>query len=222
MVFLAGATMVGAPTCADNESSVYVRAMMHVPVDSCLVKPDPSSEVLARGTLDVSFRYEYSGFLLMANQLVRRGDPDRLRIETSKIEFYEADVSVFESSKDGPLLGEFRTPISGFADASTSGSAGLGLVYITMIDAALGQELANTIKPGQAKDVVVDVVVYGRTLGGIEVSSWDWYFPVLVCNGCLCNLAPCLSLSMDMAAENCRPGLDDMVDCRLGLSSCQP
>lgn len=231
LVFLAASSMVGASSCAANESSIYIRSMMASPPDTCQVTADPSALTLSSGSFDTQFGSSYSGWMLVANQLVRRGDADRLRTETSKVEFEKAVVRVIDPVKlggeedpydDSVLVGAagatFTTPVSGFADASTGTTPGLGLAQVLMIPNALGKAIAKT---GRA-NVVVDVVLHGRTLGGIDVETWHWYFPVVICgDGCLCDHTACVAGSMttDMAIANCHPGVDSPADCRLGLSA---
>jgi hypothetical protein len=210
MFFLATSAAVFAPACAANESSIYVRALMSTPTDTCLVEADPSGAQLSSGVLDVSFQSAlasgYSGALLVANQLVRRGDPDLLRTETSKLQIYGADITIRNTSDDvltrsGGGEAEFFTPVSGFADASSGTTAGLGIVFVNMIDAGLASDLrAQVLASGRDQTVVVDVIIHGRTLGGAELTSWDWYFPIRVCVGCLCG---CSTDEM-----NCHPGVD--------------
>jgi hypothetical protein len=211
MFFLATSAAVFAPACATNESSIYIRSFLDTPIDTCLVEPDPSAPIRNGGVFDVSFggavSRGYVGALLVANQLVRTGDPDRLRTETSKLEIYGADITVRNTSdailtRANGSSAEFFTASAGFADASSGTAAGLGLVFITMIDPGLANDLREQIlATGQDQDVVVGVVIRGRTLGGSELTSLDWSFPIHVCLGCLCGCA-------DPELENCHPGSD--------------
>jgi hypothetical protein len=211
VLFLAMAGAMSSWGCADNEASIYVRAAMAVPPDSCEISPDPTALQLSSGLLDVSFGGSYNAQLLIANQLVRQGDPDRLRIETSKLQIYGADVTVLSSDDSGVTRSngkpaKFFTPTSGFADASTGTTVGLGIASVTLIDAALARDLKQEItNTGVDQDVVAQVVVYGRTLGGLEVRSWEWPFPIHVCLGCLCG---CTVDSSGTGPSNCHPGSD--------------
>lgn len=211
VLFLAMAGAMSSSGCAYNEASIYVRAAMVIPADTCAISPDPAALQLSSGVLDVSFGGSYSAALLVANQLVRTGDPDRLRIETSKLQIYGADVTVLNSDDSGVTRSngqpaKFFTPTSGFADASTGLTVGLGLANVTLIDAALGRDLKQEItNTGVGQDVVAQVVVYGRTLGGLEVRSGEWPFPIHVCLGCLCG---CSTDSSGGEPQNCHRGTD--------------
>jgi len=235
--FLATTGVMLSPGCATNESSLFIRQCQLVPPTTCEVKADSTAVFLFSGTLDTSFGTldknntlvpnAYSCPLLVGNQLVERGDPDRLRTETSRIEVYGADITVTDNSEavltrsDGSAA-KFFTWTSGFVDPGTGTAPGFGLAQVEMIDPALALDLRREVeKTGFEQEVVAHVVLHGRTLGGSELTSAPWTFPIRVCKGCLCDLAPCLGSTSDMPAANCRPGLDSTVDCRLGFSSCR-
>ena len=222
-VVLVSAGALMAPGCAYNESSMYVRAALQVPTDTCVVEADATSPALNNGIFDVTIAGGYTASLLIANQLLRRGDPDRLRIETSKVELYGADVTVLRGS--GGKGTTFFSPASGFADASPGPTPGLGVVSVVLINASVAEELRAELGQGGAEEVTASVVVHGRTLGGVEVESWDWPFPIHVCAGCLCNRAFCGegadATNAPQLETNCHPGVDDTVDCRLQVGSCR-
>ena len=108
--------------------------------------------------------------------------------------------------------------------ACTAGSGslfGLGTTSVLLVDSATATDLAK----GPAQDIVASVVLHARTLGGNEIKSAHWTFPIRVCSGCLVTCPPkaddplvpgpdCLSTAED-PTPNCRAGLDSPVDCRL-------
>lgn len=218
VLFLGASAALIAPACADNESSLFIRACMSVPPATCGVKADPTAPVLSSGILDAAIASEYRCAALVGNQLVRRGDPDRLKTETSRIQIYGADVAVLDTS--GAVLGrsgggsaEFFTPASGFADPGAGTSPGYGLADVVLIDAALAADLASQITATKVvQQVVVSVVLRGRTLGGNEIKSAEFQFPVQVCKNCLCDTRTCAD-PMAEQFKNCRPGLDSLIDC---------
>lgn len=222
-VILVSAGALLAPGCAYNESSMYVRAALHVPTATCEVEADATAAALNNGVFDVTIANSYSASLLIANQLLRRGDPDRLRIETSKVELYGADVTLLRER--GGKGATFFSSASGFADASPGTTPGLGVVSVVLINAAAAADLREELGQGGSTEVTASVVVHGRTLGGVEVESWDWPFPIHVCAGCLCDRSLCGAGADDTNAPqleaNCRPGQDDAVDCRLKVGICQ-
>src|SRR5690606_18956920 len=93
--------------------------------NECTVTSDPSAASLPRGRLDLALQGTYNASLLVGNQLVRRGDPNRLRTETGRVQLYQADVEVYDYT--AALISSFSQPISGFVDVSSGNDAGFGL-----------------------------------------------------------------------------------------------
>ena len=68
-------------------------------------------------------------------------------------------------------------------------------------------------------ELLVSVVALGRTLGGTEIESAPWKFPVGVCNGCTCpGQNPVCEFPDDSLAPNCRAGIDGQ--CRFTETDC--
>jgi hypothetical protein len=210
---LAGASL-GLIGCADNDSGLFVRAVLAVQAPECAVKADPTSLHLMEGVLDVSLRDQYDAALLVGNQLVRRGDRDQLRTETSRITLEGAEVAVLDQS--GNSVGEFSVPGTGFVDPGTSDDPGYGAMSTTLIPPGMG---------ASGSQMVVEVRVFGTTLGGDEIESAKLTYPITVCSGCLVSqpleatdpaTGGCLATTgQDLPDLPCRVGQDDFVDCRL-------
>jgi hypothetical protein len=220
-LLLLGAVMTEG--CADDEGSIFIRGALVVPTDTCDVIADPSSPTLFGGTLDTALAGEYGAVLLVGNQLVRRGNTATVRVETSRVQFVEADVTVLSSA--GDQIAAFRVPVSGFADPGTTGEPGYGAARVVLIDAVTAKSLgAQTGSSGVVQEIIASVIMRGHTLGGRDIESGAWQFPISVCQGCLvffpgdaddttteafdCN-------ARDDAPTNCRVGLDSPVDCRI-------
>jgi len=208
--------------CAENESSLFVRAVLKAPADTCEVAADPSATALVRGTLDTALAAEYHAFFLLGNQLVRRGNTATLRTETSRIQLIEADVEILDAN--GGSLAAFRVPVSGFVDPGTSTEPGYGVTSAVLIDAATAQSLGQQVATsGLIQEVVASVVLRGHTLGGLDVEAGTFQFPVSICHRCLLTFpggsddatvtGPDCCVTTD-APANCRIGMDDLVDCR--------
>jgi hypothetical protein len=208
-------TALGGTACTDQKSSLYIIGVVKPPAD-CLYKAESRATLLFRGRVDRGLVDEkpYSAVLLVANQLVARGDPGRLAVETSQVNFEGAIVSV--STSTGAPLSEFTTVATGFAPQASGREPGLGLVEATLVPGSVGS-------PGQV--VVARAKVFGTTVGGLEVESAEFLFPVDVCVGCLVLFPPgtrdpdpmvlqCRS-GPDVKLERvCNPGVDQEVDCR--------
>ncbi|MEI9953850.1 MAG: hypothetical protein WDO74_33950 [Pseudomonadota bacterium] len=104
------------PSCADNNSSLFVVGVMELDPTTCVAKPDSSAVLLAGGILDVAFRSSYTAFVLVGNQLTERGSREQLRTETSRVALRGAEVTL--TTLDGRTLGNYSTVGTGFVDAS--------------------------------------------------------------------------------------------------------
>jgi len=231
LVALGAFGMVLGPGCADNRSSIFIQGAMVIPQETCLVTADSNAAFLFRGVYDVAFAAstapEYNAALLVGNQLVKRGNAATLRAETSRVSFYEAEVSLANSAGEPIPNGNFVVPVTGFADAAADTAPGYGAIAVTLIDATSAQ----AITAGQ--EVVANVILRGETLGNVEVETDSWAFPITVCNGCLVAFPPEADdpakpgLDCDIRDEApvyCRMGQDAFVDCRAcaGVAACTP
>ncbi|MDI3291079.1 hypothetical protein [Polyangium sp. 15x6] len=210
--------------CAENRSSIFVRGALKFDEDTCEVVAELTAPTLLRGTLDVAFATEYTAALLVGNQLVRRGNAATLRTETSRVQFESADVHTFDAA--GNELAAFTAPATGFVDPSTGAEPGLGFANVVLVDS--GSAAAVLGESGGSRtpvEVLVNIIVRGRTLGGEEIATGEWQFPVDVCRGCLVDYPPgsddlssvepdCLN-TVDAPSRPCRPGRDNVIDCRL-------
>ncbi len=212
-----------ASSCAVNESSLFIRGCLENPQDTCAISPDVSATALLVGRLDPAQGTGYTGVLLVGNQLVARGNSTQLRTETSRIELQSADVTVYDSTLTTTYIA-YSVPASGFVDPGTSTQPGFGAVAVLLVDAVTAAAHAGDT-------LVSGVILHGRTLGGLEVESGEWQFPVnVLARGALCNLAPCRpgTVGADMPIFTCHPGYDSVTDCRqgcgctVGLSDCAP
>ena len=219
---LAWLALLGGAGCADNESSLYVRHVQ-VPNDDCIVEPDPASLFRTAGFLDAAFASEYVGWLLVGNQVVARGDTDQLRTETSKIHLYEYDVRILNTSGEILSGGEYTAPTAGFVDQKVGDTEAYGIASAILVDASTSGALGGAAQGGFVQEVVSEVVVRGRTLGGNELETAPFTFPISVCFGCSLIFPPGVNDGLtacggegDSELEStCFPGQDSPVDCRL-------
>lgn len=222
VALLAVAGIVGPSACVANESSLFIRACLAIPRDSCLVQASINSAVTLSGAIDGAFRDQYTCAALFENQLVQRGDGTKLRTETSRISVYEADVQVLDGASATPsAITQFTVPVTGFADPGTGNEPGVGLTNIEMIDPATIKKLTAQAGLNGKAQVVVSVYLHGRTLGGQELVSNEFKFPIDVYGGRLCQVPSdglCVG-SATMVAPDCLLGQDAAVDCR-AISIC--
>lgn len=216
-LLLAAASCLVAPACAENESSLFIQACL-VPDEQCIVEPSADAVVRQRGLVDVAHTGGgYRCNLLLGNQLAPLGN-DSLRTETSRIQIEAFDVTVRRIGPDGTEVEEaaFSAPTAGFVDPGQAPSPGYAGVDALLLDPATASRLADPNNAGFLNEVVVEVVARGRTLGGTEIESAPFRFPITVCNGCTCDQS-CEGVSD--AKFDCQFGLDG--HCRFVDTACQ-
>jgi hypothetical protein len=167
------------PSCAENNSSMFVVGVISIDASTCVAKPDSSAVMLAEGIMDVAFTTNYQAFLLIGNQLTERGSREQLRTETSRVSLKGAEVTL--TTVDGTTLGTYSTVGTGFVDASSGDVPAYASMSVNVIPSALGRNPALLA----AGAVLAKIRVFGDTLGNTEVTSSELSFPIRVCEGCL-------------------------------------
>lgn len=205
--------------CVDNESSLFIRGVLSVESGDCSANADQGATLQANGILDTALTSTYIGALLVGNQLVARGSPTQLRTETARVALRGAEVRVASTTQ--ALLKSFSVDGTGFVDPAAGTSPGYGVFFATLIP---------NLEDIDRDTVIVNVRVYGRTLGGREVESGELAFPIQLCSKCLISFPPeadnpstpeydCLNPAADDLDEPCYFGQDETVDCRLCTNS---
>src|SRR6202012_4020189 len=95
-------TMLLTPSCADNNSSLFIVGVFDVGQSSCIAKPDNTGPFLASGTLDTLFAQGYTAVLVVGNQLTEEGSTEQLRTETSRVSLRGAEITL--TTLDGKAL----------------------------------------------------------------------------------------------------------------------
>lgn len=203
--------VLAAPGCSDNNGTQDINVSLFIqgvqapdPSNQCAVSNDPTALPLwGSSVMDTTLATEYVATLLVG--LVARDDSATLSPENSRVQLYQADVELLDASS--VPLSSVSVPISGFVDASQSATPAYGLVTMTLIDpatASLG---------GQQALVTAHVRLYGHTLGGLDVETDYWDYPIEMCRGCMACVCPA-SASAEYH-KTCNPGVNEAVDCRL-------
>lgn len=246
-LFAAGSAllMIAAPGCADNESTLFIRQAQIAQSTSgggCTVDSSPTSKALMGGIMDVAFATQYGANLLVGNQLVDRGSRDHVKTETSRVQLEGSEVYLTDSA--GRQLGApFTVPGIGFIDPASGSNPSYGVLKSVLVDSVTGSKLRaemSALPYGTVRRITAHVKVFGRSLGGLEVESGEWNFPIEVCYGCLVSFPPeainqattppSCSTGQDATdiKQPCSIGQDDPVDCRLCMTTasdksiCQP
>lgn len=200
--------LVGLPGCADNHSTLFVVGALQRPDDCSGYIYDPGQPRIGSGLLDRRLRAVYEAGLLIGNQLVAQGNNDQVRTETSRVVLQGAEVRLTRA-ETGEQVDHYTTTISGTVDPSPStnpGYFGAQVMLIPNLDLQPGEYLSK-------------VRVFGETLGGLEVESGEFVFPIRVCDGCSLVVEgevtqgnECLP-PQGAPLSSCNAGIDGPTDC---------
>ena len=188
VVALGVLTTAVMPACAENDQSIFIRQMLgpaqNRQNNSCVYSSDPTQLAISEGVLDVAIADGYRAALLVGNQLINRGDGNNTRAESNRARLDGAVVRV--TDPNGGTIAEFTSLGSGFVEPQLNNQPSFGPFFVTILDSATLQKLAPEVAPGEgSKLVVANVKVFGRTLGGVDLESGEFQFPIRLCNGCL-------------------------------------
>lgn len=191
------------PACTDNDQSLFIRNALFPAQNrqnGCIYTDDPQQPALFEGILDVGLRDNYTGVFLVGNQMIPRGDPLSTRAESSRAHINGGIVRVTRT--DGAVIREFTSYATGFADPQNNNQADFGSASLIAIDAPTAKVLRDEIFAEFAKlppgtslaqirrfsiQVLSNIKIFGKTLGGTDVESAEYQFPIRVCVGCLVN-----------------------------------
>jgi hypothetical protein len=230
-----GVAAVSALTiaCAHNDQTLFIQGVMPPPAVQtggvCSYTSSLTAAFLSSGQFDVGLGASYPITLQLGNQLLARGTgvaSDPTHAESSRISLQGADVTI--TTPDGKQVqradgsaSSFETLGSAFVDVGSGGTPGLGILGVTGIDQGTTKALCGQLTdPGQRIDLVLNIKAFGKTLGGTDVESQNFTFPVSVCKGCLVDRSDgCTTTAMAMGtapSKPCSPGADVPITC----SSC--
>lgn len=219
------AAVTGA--CTDTDTSMFIQGNIQLQAPTCIARADASAVLLGEGLLDVAFSLEYTAALLVGSQLAPRGDKAQLRPETMRVALKGAEVSLSDL-QGREIEGDFSVVGNGFVNPSPSDAPGYGVVFVDLIPATVGDRLQRDLRGegvGASRTVIADVSVFGDTLGGDEVQTASYLFPIKVCYGCSVVFPleaitagvdgfQCGSAAESVAFEVCQLGQDSLIDCR--------
>jgi hypothetical protein len=223
LVLITGALFASAvaPACANNDQSVFIRHVMAPPTNRqngvCLYTPDPALPFISEGELDVGVRNDYRADLIYGNQLSARGDRTTNRAESNRITLSGAVVRV--TTADGTLIREFTSVTTSFADPAVGDAPSYGVLGLSIVDKPTRDLLAVGLNTrSDSKLVIANIKAFGQTLGGVDVESNEFSFPIRVCKGCLVTFpidATDCSLPLpEGAVVPCNPGQDELTPCQ--------
>jgi hypothetical protein len=195
-LFLALAGLSGT-SCVDNNSSFFIYGVMDVNSTQCLAQPDSTSVLLSAGTLDRAFANGYEAALLVGSHLTERGSREKLRTETSRLSITGAHITLYGTN--GAAL-TFDTPATGLVNPASGTDPGLAAVFARLVRY---EDMANLGADGQ---IIARIKILGTTLGGQDIESGDFDYPITLCTGCLVRypseaLSPTAGYTCDVASD---------------------
>jgi hypothetical protein len=214
--------------CSSDETGLFIQGNVLRTQPDCSARAESAATLIGVGALDVALKLDYEASLLVASQLTPRGDKANLRTETMVTTIEGAEVHLYRDT--GELDTEFTVPASGVISPSSGSDPGFGIINATLLPQSSGLALAQQITSRSAVVTrVAEVKVYGKTIGGLDVESATLRYVIRVCEGCLIDFPADVvdangqcTLGMGTAQAGslpCRPGQDDLVDCRVCASS---
>ncbi len=204
--------MGAAAGCADTESMLVIRGVIALQPPQCIASPDATLFHLA-GSVDTRLSRQYVAHLQVANQLMARGDDEQLRSETARVTITGAEVVL--TRPDGSRIGRgnYTVTASGSIDPSVGNQPGLGVVFAPLVP-----DFEQYIDVDDAPNpLIVEVQVYGKTLGGQEVWS-NWYtYPIY-----FTRLVTFPAESLDETTGRCTPAGASEPPCIIGQDDAVP
>jgi hypothetical protein len=236
---VAGLTLLGAAAafsvgCSHDNSSIFVLDVLAPQLVTngagCMFTSQTTQPFLSSGTLDVAFSDEYQGTFLVGNQLVPEVNSQQLQTETSTVNIQGAIVRITDSS--GNQLSTFTRLTSASIFPSSGGVPSFTPISVVILDA--NTVMSQNVQLRATVRLVTFVKFFGQTLGGRNIETGEFAFPVDLCRGCLISfsamdIAPgCPSPNcvkaltgtmMTSMSSPCTPGQDFPIDCSLCVGS---
>jgi len=218
-----------APGCAHNDASMFVHGVLFPPTPSagvCTYTFAPTSPQLSSGTVDFILTDGYAPEFLVGSTLIPQGNSATPDSETARIEIQGAIVQVVDPAENNATI-EYNTVLtSGFIDPASGSTPSYGGVQLSIMNAVAVAHFAPPVvappfPPAPAKIAIVYVTFFGQTLGGQNLQSNQFQFPVNVCSGCLVTFPAgaaagyCKAASTTATAIPCEVGQDQSSDCTL-------
>jgi hypothetical protein len=192
-------------SCAQSAPGVFIRQILAPSTTGasgsvCTYVAAATEAQLSAGLVDAGLRESYRAVLLVGSQIASRASTEQVRVETSQLLIEGAEVHVLDAK--GNEMRAFTRLASATIEPSAGTAATYGTVTVDILDAeSIRQASAGITNRTETHRVIVQVLVFGHTLGGGEVESAPYQFPVDVCVGCLVSFK-------DAPDEPTLPGVD--------------
>lgn len=221
--------------CLDNNRSVSIVGPV-TPSEDCEYSADPDA-YFAQGLLDLAHPYfreepNYVMYLHVINNMLSSSDPDNMEIESMAVQLEQADVSykwlygrdliggsypALLGLEDQDIPPIYMTLLVGPSGESAGDLENNAVVGLEVIPREIGSLLTELESDAANAVLGVKVRLKGTTVGGIEIKTGYFTFPVYLCWGCQAlrqvgdNLVyTCCTGQEDEYYPACRPGQDNL------------
>jgi hypothetical protein len=160
----------------DNDSSLFIYGVMDITSSQCIAKADASANFIPEGTLDRLFADGYQAAFLVGSHLTQRGSREKLRTETARLSITGAHITLYGTQ--GAVI-EFDTPATGLVNPASSTDPGLASVFARLV------KYEDIPKLGMDGQMIARIKILGTTLGGQDIESGVFDYPIKLCTGCL-------------------------------------
>ncbi len=174
-LFALGAALASS-SCVDNDSSLFIYGVMNINSSQCLAKADSSATLIPEGTMDRHFAEGYQAAIMVGSHLTERGSREKLRTETSRLSITGAHMTLYGTA--GAVI-EFDTPATGLVNPASGTDPGVNAVFARLVRT---EDMANLGPDGQ---MIARIKILGTTLGGQDIESAEFDYPITLCTGCL-------------------------------------
>lgn len=237
--------------CAENDVSFFIY-QVQAPLTTCGYNNDPSSMSLREGRWDLALSDGYVFAPLLGSQIGTRADPMLGRAEAQYVQVEGFEIEVHDGAPDGPtILRPYTIYQTTVIRPPTQGGTGYNFASFEVIPPAIARQIRPRVcqngpadgtraqpfsclaPAGRTQRLIVRVRAFGHTLGGYNVETPVFDYPVNVCCGCMVNFpaeadAPeptsgtstatvgpdCLGTGNATGLGTCQPGQDFNLDCR--------
>ncbi len=184
--------------CADNRTTLFIAGVRYFePGGDCEADESLGGNQLLSGSYDPLSGFPYYAWVIVANGLQPLGDNDTLRPETSRIQLQGAEISV-RTVTGAAAAPAFTINFSATISPDDSEDPGVAVLPIPILQPSL------SLNPG---DYQVGITVFGETLGGTDVESGEFDFPVTVLPAG--SLYSCQATSESESVHPCGPLAQD-------------
>jgi hypothetical protein len=215
--------LLGLSACAPAGTSAYVS--FNIPPDgSCTVTPVVSGgKFIPEGQFDISGKkgdHEFCDTPYYLNLLVNsnlraskdttlgRAEPNVLQITSAEVRLMDINHATMTFNKVKPALpNPFLVVANNTLSPSQGGDPSVGIAVVRAIPTDYAHQLVKYAIP-VSQEILVEVQLFGTTIGNEDIDFKPFTYPVRICDGCLTRC-----LASDVMAHGLTPGDIYGTDC---------